>query len=430
MRYIGNLLLAVLMLLLVVAAGGCGAKFVLSSFELSPGVCLAGETVTISATLTYNGKVDGEYVAELLVDEVVEQTQTFKTFPVSSRYISFALTKDEPGSYVVQLGKFTATLTVLEVSNFKLSPSEVEVNETVTVNADLRNVTDTEATYHCCLLCQEESVASQDITLAGGATEAVAFTLSQSTPGTYKVKFGSLSASFKVLKPAELKVASPDINPNPVKVGGVTTITMDIRNVGEVEDTYNTSLVIDGEICKTWEVTLAKGAKETLSYSLSKDTPGSYSIQIGGKEATLEVVQPLRLQTGLISEDETYFESVISKINSLKITNETPLDMVAVLSPSETINYPLAVMYVRSGDSYIYMWLPGGSFFLYYTFGEDWDNTSKRFLGETMYLRATEEIVYEQWATVAFQWQVIFDKMMVFTFGSVVLDEDEFPDLG
>ena len=430
MRYIGNLLLAVLMLLLVVAAGGCGAKFVLSSFELSPGVCLAGETVTVSATLTYNGKVEGEYTAELLVDEIVEQTQALTIEPESSQPISFTLTKDEPGAYVVQLGEFTAPLTVLEASNFKLSPSEVEVDEIVTVNADLRNVADTEATYHCCLLCQGESVASQDITLAGGATEAVVFTLSQSTPGMYEVQLGNLSASFKVLKPAEFEVTSFEIIPNPVRVGGETSVILIVKNAGDLAGTYSTTLLVDGVAGETWEVALVGGATEMMSYSLSKDTPGSYSIQIGGKEATLEVVQPLRLQTGLISEDETYFESVISKINSLKITNETPLDMVAVLSPSETINYPLAVMYVRSGDSYIYMWLPGGSFFLYYTFGEDWDNTSKRFLGETMYLRATEEIVYEQWATVAFQWQVIFDKMMVFTFGSVVLDEDEFPDLG
>ena len=387
MKYIGNLLLVLLILALVVAAGGCGAKFVLSSLEVSPGVCLAGETVTVSATLTYNGKVEGEYTAELLVDEIVEQTQALTIEPESSQPISFTLTKDEPGAYVVQLGEFTAPLTVLEASNFKLSPSEVEVDEIVTVNADLRNVADTEATYHCCLLCQGESVASQDITLAGGATEAVVFTLSQSTPGMYEVQLGNLSASFKVLKPAEFEVTSFEIIPNPVRVGGETSVILIVKNAGDLAGTYSTTLLVDGVAGETWEVALVGGATEMMSCALPADAPGHYNIEAGGQEAVLRVWQPPA--TG------TFFVRHQRGSAALEIDNRFyDLDIVAVMTKVEDPDTPWIAFYVRAGDKFTARRIAHGHYFVFLALGQEWDDDELKFLTGATYHKVEDELEF------------------------------------
>jgi hypothetical protein len=424
MKHIGNLLLVMLMLSLIAAASGCGAKFELSSLEVSPEVCLAGEMVTVSATLTYSGDVVGDYEAELLVDGIIEQTQTLTVEPASSQPLSFTLTKDELGTHIVQLGEITASFTVLEVGNFMVSPYAVEADQPVTVSADLQNVTKTEVTYRCDLLCQGERVATKDITLVSGSVEKVSFNLSEGTPGVYDVQLGNLSGSFKVLKLAEFKAVNLAIVPNPVKVGGVTTVTTDIENMGEVEGIYNASLVVDGAIYETADVTLAGGAIQPVAFSLSKDSPGSYNIEIGGQEAILDVVQPVRLPTGIILEDES-----LNSYQCLKINNETAVDLVVVLSSGQEPKTPLLALYVRSGDSYTFWKVVGGTYILYFTFGEDWDNNSKKFLSGAIYNRLPDELIYEQWATVRRTWWVNFttEVLAISTISS--LDEDEFPAL-
>lgn len=387
MKNIGNLLLVVLMLSLIVVTGGCGAKFELSSLEVSPEVCLTGETVTVSATLTYSGSVEGEYEAELLVDEVTEQTQTLTVEPESSQSLSFTLTKDEPGMYVVQLGEFTAPLMVLEASNFELSPSEVEIDQPVTVSADLQNVAETEVTYHCCLLCQGESAATQDITLAGGSAEQVVFTLSQDTPGIYEVQFGNLSGSFKVLKPAEFKIASINILPNPVKVGEEAVITTGIRNVGDIADSYTTTLAVDGAAYETIEVTLEGGDGEMMSFPLVKDLPGSYSIEIGGQEEILRVWQP--------PDTGTFFARHPQGSAAMEIENRfSDLDIVAVLAKAEDPTTAWIAFYIQAGDTYTARRIGHGFYVAYFTIGQEWDDDTLKFLTSATYHQCDEELKF------------------------------------
>ncbi len=213
MLRICNLLIVVLVLSLAVAPVGCAARFAefaVSSLDVSPEICLCGDPVVASATLVNSGNAKGDYVAELLVNGAVEQTQTFTVEPGASQSLSFTLTKSEPGSYVVKLEELTASLTV------------------------------------------EKSV-----------------------------------------KPAEFEVVGLDIAPNRVAVGGEATITITIENVGEAEGTYKGILLLDGTVHHTTDVTLAGGAAKSVSVVASKDSPGSYKIEIGGREAILEVIQTI-----------------------------------------------------------------------------------------------------------------------------------------
>jgi hypothetical protein len=387
MKHIGNLLLIMLILSLIVAAGGCGPKFELSSLEVSPEVCLAGETVTVSATLNYSGGAQSEYTAELLLDGTVERTQTLTVEPESSQSLSFTLNKNTPGKYVVKIGELTASLIVLEASNFNLSPSEVEIDQPVTVSADLRNTADTQATVNCCLLCQGTEAATKDVTLAGGAESEVTFTLSRSNPGTYEVKLGNLSGSFKVLKPAEFEVASLGILPNPARVGEEAAVTTIIENVGDIAGTYAADLAVDGEVYETVEVALAGGATETATFSLSKDLPGSYNIQFGGQEAILRVWQPP--PTG------TFFVYHRQGSARLEVTNRfSDLDIVAVIAKADEPLTPVTAFYVQAGDIYEFKFVGHGLHVLYFTIGEEWDDDTYKFLTRATYHRWEEELMF------------------------------------
>jgi hypothetical protein len=283
----------------------------------------------------------------------------------------------------VQLGELTASLIVLEASNFNLSPSEVDIDQPVTVSANLRNAAETQATINCCLLCQGTEAATKDVTLAGGAESEVTFTLSRSTPGTYEVKLGNLSGSFKVLKPAEFKVASLGILPNPVRVGEEATVTTIIENVGDITGTYTANMAVDGVVYETVEVALAGGATETATFSLSKDLPGNYNIQFGEQEAILRVWQPP--PTG------TFFVYHRQGSARLEITNRfSDLDIVAVIVKADEPLIPITAFYVQAGDIYEYKKVGHGLYVVYFTIGVEWDDDTYKFLTGATYHRSEE----------------------------------------
>lgn len=338
MRRICNLLIVVLMLSLVVAAVGCAAEFEMSSLDVSPEVCLPGDTVVVSAILVNTGNAKGDYAAELLVNGAMEQTQTFTLEPRSSQSLSFTLMEGEPGRYSVQLAELTA--------------------------------------------------------------------------------------SFTVLKPAEFRVVDLDIAPNPVKVGEPATITVTIENVGEAEGTYHATLLLDGGAHYTSDVTLAAGVAKTELFMVSKDSPGSYSIQIGGQQAILEVIQPVRLETGTFLVRE-----LTGGKAKLKIENELDLDAVVVLSSPEEPTIPLLAFYVQSHDSYRATRIPAGTYVLYVALGRDWDNDSKKFLSIATYKRFVDEYYFKSTKRRYTIWTIFLGGGDGEPARVQLVTEDEFPRL-
>ena len=419
-----NLLLVLLMLSLVVAVGGCGSKFQLTALEISPEVCYRGETVTVSTTVTYSGDVTADYEAELKVDGDVERTETFSFEPGSSQLLSFTLSRVEPGSYTVQLGNRKSSFTVLGASDFSVSPDEVEVDQPVTVVADLQNVTGDDVIYHCCLFCQGEEVQSKNITIAADSTSEVTFELSQSSGGWYEVELLGFSESFKVLKPAEFIVLDLDVTPNPVKVGEVTTITAEIENVGDMWGSDEVSLIMDGVIEETREIALAPGAVTTESFSLSRGAEGNYRLQMGAHRAELRVVQPVRLSTGTVLLNE-----LPSGISQLRVFNEEDSDLVVIMTSPEEPEVPLWAGYVRAGAYHTFRQIAEDTYILYFTFGEDWDEEAKKFLTVYSYERFADEIEFEEATYIFTRWTLPFRIGGIEGLPSWALDEDEFPSL-
>jgi hypothetical protein len=94
-------------------------------------------------------------------------------------------------------------------------------------------------------------------------------------------------------KPAAFEVTSLDITPSEATVGETVSITAEISNNGGSEGTYSAVLTIDGATAETKEVTLVAGASETVTFSLIKDTPGTYQVGIGGLTSSLTVQEKL-----------------------------------------------------------------------------------------------------------------------------------------
>ncbi len=87
-------------------------------------------------------------------------------------------------------------------SNFVISPATVELGQPVTITADVTNTSGLEGTYTVTLKIDGAAVENKDVTVAGGATESVSFTVSKNTTGTYQVAVDSQTGSFTVSEAA------------------------------------------------------------------------------------------------------------------------------------------------------------------------------------------------------------------------------------
>jgi len=93
--------------------------------------------------------------------------------------------------------------------------------------------------------------------------------------------------------PAQFEVTSFNISPPEITAGETASITTQVKNTGGSEGVYITILTVDEADVEAKEVTIAPGASETVTFSLVKDTPGTYQVGIGGQTSSLTVKQKL-----------------------------------------------------------------------------------------------------------------------------------------
>jgi len=86
------------------------------------------------------------------------------------------------------------------VSDLTISPATVGVGQSVTITADVTNSGDLEGTHTVILKIDDAVVKNKDVTVAGGATENVSFTVNKDTVGVYQVAVDNQTGSFAVFR--------------------------------------------------------------------------------------------------------------------------------------------------------------------------------------------------------------------------------------
>jgi len=92
------------------------AEFVLSNLNITPTEVKPGKEVTISVEVTNIGGREGRRTVSLLVNQVLEQTKQITLAPGQTEVVTFTVTRDEPGSYTVEVNGLTKGFTVVAPS--------------------------------------------------------------------------------------------------------------------------------------------------------------------------------------------------------------------------------------------------------------------------------------------------------------------------
>jgi len=88
---------------------------------------------------------------------------------------------------------------------------------------------------------------------------------------------------------AVFEVTDLVISPSQVNKGEPADISVTVKNTGDAKGSHSLELKINGEVEATEEVTLNAGASKTVTFTVTRDTPGEYSIEIAELEGLLTV---------------------------------------------------------------------------------------------------------------------------------------------
>jgi len=93
-------------------------------------------------------------------------------------------------------------------------------------------------------------------------------------------------------RPAAFTITDLVIAPVEVDTGKTVTVSALVTNTGDLTDSYKATFKIDNVAVDTREVTLTGGASQKVFFLTSRDTAGTYAVNVDGLSGTLVVKTP------------------------------------------------------------------------------------------------------------------------------------------
>jgi len=91
------------------------AEFIVSNLAINHAKVKPGDEVTITIDVKNIGGMEGSYAIGLLINNVLEETKRVILAPKAVTTVSFAVIKDKPGIYSVDVNSLTRSFQVMEV---------------------------------------------------------------------------------------------------------------------------------------------------------------------------------------------------------------------------------------------------------------------------------------------------------------------------
>jgi hypothetical protein len=182
------------------------------------------------------------------------------------------------------------------VSGLTISPTEVNAGEAVTIGVQVANNGDLAGSSNLTLKVNNVSVATKDISVAGGTTQTVQFTVTQDAGGTYNVDVNGLTGTFTVkptATPAAFTTSALSISPAEAEIGETVTISILVTNDGDLSGTYKVTAKIDGVALPSKDITVAGHTSQQVTFTTSKAIAGTYTVTIDGQSGTFTVKSTL-----------------------------------------------------------------------------------------------------------------------------------------
>jgi hypothetical protein len=177
-----------------------------------------------------------------------------------------------------------------QITNLTIDRPEAGVGEVVRISVKLSNVGEDAGSHSVNLTINDVVRETKTLQLSGGENTTVEFTVTETSEGSYSVKIGSLTGTYKIVatppsppppKPATFTTYNLDIKPYEAWVDEPITISITVRNVGDERGSYSLSLIINNEVRENRTVQLSGGEATTEEFTVTEDGEGSYEVKLG-----------------------------------------------------------------------------------------------------------------------------------------------------
>jgi hypothetical protein len=98
--------------------------------------------------------------------------------------------------------------------------------------------------------------------------------------------------------PASFAISNVTLSSSDVLAGEYVTISAEVSNTGGLRGQHTVELRINGVIEATRDIELDAGASDIVSFTVSQDIPGSYSVEIEGQELEFAVTAQPHANSG------------------------------------------------------------------------------------------------------------------------------------
>ncbi len=179
----------------------------------------------------------------------------------------------------------------ISVSNLVISPVEVDAGGLVNISVTVANTGDLAGTYGVTLVVDDKKADARDVSVAGGASSSVSFSIAGS-PGQHTVNVNGLSGTYTVKAPpapAKLSVGGLTVSPKTVSTGENVTVRAYVSNSGDVEGSVQVRLTVDGSVVATRDVKVAGGATENVLFTLAAASAGEHTVNLNDLSETFAV---------------------------------------------------------------------------------------------------------------------------------------------
>ena len=188
------------------------------------------------------------------------------------------------------------------LSDFTISPTTVEPDETVKISVKVTNTGTSSGTKTIKLTIDGVVEKSETVTIGVQESETVSWNVRKTTTGTYSVDVNGLIGSFNVEteegpepqppEPASFILSNLVVSPSTVEPDETVTVSVTVMNVGEEAGSYTADLLIDGSKVDEDTVSLVGGASETVEFTGVSGEEGSHTVSVGDLSGSFTVEMP------------------------------------------------------------------------------------------------------------------------------------------
>jgi PGF-pre-PGF domain-containing protein len=156
------------------------------------------------------------------------------------------------------------------------------------------------------------------------------------------------------------------IAPPEIKEGEAVSISIAVKNVGELEGTYTATLKINGVAVENKSITLAAGASGQATFTFTGTAPGTYVVSLGGMTGTF-TVKPGITPPENVENEIIVAENLIIKENepvSLEVEN-ADVFRIRIQSVREVCSAKVTVQQLTVKPAEVFS--PSGEVYSYFT---------------------------------------------------------------